>query len=401
MSRLGSGLNVLIGGLWLLHPTGSPESPPSPYYPGPGEEWARRPPAEVGMEAERVAEAVSFALSNPSSFGPDLRAALEARLTEEPYGEILGPMKPRGAPNGMILRGGYIIAEWGDTRRVDMTFSVSKSFLSMLAGLAWDRGLIALDRPLARSLDGTSAAELFASPHNRPITWRHLLTQTSEWEGTLWGKPDVADRRRGRDRSLRAPGTFWEYNDVRVNLTALALLHVWGRPLPEVLAEHLMRPMDASESWEWHGYRNSWILVNGRRVQSVSGGGHWGGGVWISTRDQARFGYLLLREGRWRERQLLSPEWVARATRPSGLKPEYGYMMWLNTEERLWPGVSERSFAALGGGTNAIWISPEEELVVVVRWIERSQLGELLRRVESAVVAPLPSGSGPDPEGTR
>src|SRR5690606_34217452 len=122
----------------------------------------------------------------------------------------------------------------------------------------------------------------------------------------LWGKPDVADRRRGADRELQAPGTFWEYNDVRVDRAALSLLRVWRRPLPEVFKEEVMDPIGASSTWEWHGYHNSYLMVDGRRVQSVSGGGHWGGGVWISTLDHARFGYLHLRRGEWNGQQILS-----------------------------------------------------------------------------------------------
>ena len=100
-----------------------------------------------------------------------------------------------------------------------------------------------------------------------------------------WDKPDWADRPpRGRTpeelkaRELREPGTRFKYNDVRVNRLSLALLRVFKRPLPEVLREHVMDPIGASPTWRWHGYENSWVLLDGQRMQSVSGGGHWGGG---------------------------------------------------------------------------------------------------------------------------
>jgi CubicO group peptidase (beta-lactamase class C family) len=192
-----------------------------------------------------------------------------------------------------------------------MTFSVAKSYLSTVAGLAFDRGMIAdLDRPVAKTVtDGG-----YASTHNAPITWRMHLNQTSEWEGNLWGKPDRADRRNGYDRTLGPPGSVWEYNDVRVNRLALSLLRVWNRPLPAVLKREIMDPIGASTTWEWHGYRTSMTQQDGRQIESVSGGGHWGGGVWASTRDHARFGYLLLRRGRWKNQQLLSDQWVTLAT---------------------------------------------------------------------------------------
>ncbi len=208
-----------------------------------------------------------------------------------------------------------------------MTFSVTKSYLSTVAALAEREGLLPdLDRRVGLDVAG----DLFDSPQNRDITWRHLLQQTTEWEGTLFGKPDTADRRRGIDRTLQRPGMFWEYNDVRVNLLALSLLHLWKKPLPRILKEEIMDPIGASDSWSWNGYDTSFVDLEGRRVQSVSGGGHWGGGLFISTRDHERFGYLFLRNGRWKGRQILLDDWVARATTPVAIQPNYGFM-WCST----------------------------------------------------------------------
>ncbi|MBI4012567.1 MAG: hypothetical protein HY359_09685 [Candidatus Rokubacteria bacterium] len=104
---------------------------------------------------------------------------------------------------------------------------------------------------------------------------------------------------KGAARALRPPGTFFEYNDVRVNRLRLSLLQVFlfRRPLPEVLRAGVMHPIGASEGWEWPGYRNSWVEIDGRRMQSVPGGEHWGGGLMIGPRDHARLGYLVLRKG--------------------------------------------------------------------------------------------------------
>jgi CubicO group peptidase (beta-lactamase class C family) len=262
---------------------------------------------------------------------------------------------------------------------------VSKSYLSTVAGLAFDRGLIKnLDEPVGRSVrDGG-----FDSPHNTTITWRMHLTQTSEWEGTLWDKPDVADRRRGRDRTLNAPGTFWEYNDVRVNRLALSLLRLFGQPLPEVLEREIMDPIGASDTWVWHGYRNAFVEIDGRRMESVSGGGHWGGGVWANTRDHARFGYLMLRRGNWNGKQLVSERWIEQATTPTPLRPVYGFMWWLNTDGQQFAAASRRSFFALGAGGNTIWIDPENDLVVVTRWLAGNRVNEFMRLVTAAVTAP-------------
>jgi CubicO group peptidase (beta-lactamase class C family) len=354
------------------------------YVPPAGTEWERRAPEQLGMDAARLQEAVAFALANESTAWPtDLRQGLLSRFGSDPYNEIVGPTKDRGGPNGMILRDGYIVAEWGNTTdQVDMTFSISKSYLATTAGLALDEGLIRSVHDPVRAY----APDSLFSGRNDAITWHNLLQQTSEWEGMLWDKPDVADRREGRDRTLHQPGTFWEYNDVRVNLTALALLHVWKRPLPEVLQERVMNPIGASPRWQWHGYHNSFATIDGERMQSVSGGGHYGGGVWISTRDHARFGLLHLRKGKWGDRQILSERWVEMATAPTEIKPTYGYMWWLNTDRKLYPSAPETSFFALGAGTNLIWIDPEHDLVAVVRWIENDQVDAFIQRVMAAVL---------------
>jgi CubicO group peptidase (beta-lactamase class C family) len=365
------------------------------YFPGPDERWERRAPERVGMDPDLLAAAVEFTTRHETPWSRDLHAVLsDNNRGEGPPGAIIGPVRPRGGVNGLVLRHGYIVAEWGETRRVDMIFSAAKSYLATLAGLALDRGLIRdLDDPVRASVDDGG----FDPPHNSKITWRHLLQQTSEWEGTLWGKPDSVDHNRtvggvrwdtpakGERRELREPGTHWEYNDVRVNRLALALLRRWERPLPEVLRQDIMDPIGASESWEWHGYENSYVTIGGRSVQSVSGGGHWGGGLWISSRDHARCGYLHLRRGRWRERQLLSERWLDTMTEPAAANPLYGCLWWLNTGRALYPSAPASSYFALGAGRNLLWIDPEHDLVAVVRWIEPDAADGFIGHVLAAV----------------
>ena len=373
------------------------------YYPGPGEDWERRAPAQVGLDARQLEEAIAFAKASEAKQPRDLEAAHYQSFAREPYGDGIGPFKPRGAPAGVILRHGYIVAEWGDPQRVDMTFSVTKSFLSTTVGLALDRGLIrSVEDRVADAMapvelvmresatNGESALMPFETPHNRKVTWDHLLRQTSDWEGTLWDKPEWADRPTGepatwRTRARLEPGSAYEYNDVRVNVLALAALNVWRRPLPQVLKELVMDPIGASQTWRWYGYENSWVLIDGVAMQSVSGGGHWGGGMFISARDQARFGYLTLRRGKWKDKQLLSEAWVRMALTPTPAQPTYGFMNWfLNTDRKLLPSAPASAFAHLGAGTNLVYVDPEHDLVIVARWIERSALDEFVRRVLGA-----------------
>ena len=352
------------------------------YYPGPGDRWEKRGADAVGMDADKLAEAVRFAQAHEVKWLRDMRAQIERDVANEPYSQLLGDAKERGGPAGVIVRYGYIVAEWGDTDRVDMSFSVAKSYLSALAGLAVDRGLIMdINDPVWKYVtDGG-----FDSAHNTAITWHMLLNQTSEWEGVLWDKPDLADRRRGYGRKLQEPGTFWEYNDVRVNRLALSLLRVWNQPLPQVLQERIMDPIGASHTWVWLGYRNSFVDINGHPAQSVSGGSHWGGGLWASARDHARFGYLFLRGGSWDGHQLLSERWIRMATQPTDIAPQYGYLWWLNSGRKTLAAATESSFFAIGSGGNVIWIDRDHDLVVVTRWLDLGQLNTFAALVLSSI----------------
>ena len=209
-----------------------------------------------------------------------------------------------------------------------------------------------------------------------------MLRQTSDWQGTLWGKPDWADRPEGKPnewakRKLSAPGTRYKYNDVRVNVLALAALYVIRRPLPEVLREEIMDPIGASSTWRWHGYENSWVDLDGRRVQSMTGGGHWGGGMFIDAHDMARFGYLFL---------LVPEKWIQMARTPGSANPQYGYANWyLNTNRKSLPAAPETAVTFRGAGSNIVYVDWQNDLVIVVRWIAGSALNEFIGKVLAAL----------------
>ncbi len=362
----------------------------SVYFPPKNGEWATTSPAEAGFDATLLQEAVDYAMNNEYSGSRDLRQAILLGFQREPFHQILGPTKKRGGPAGMILKDGKIVVQWGDTKRVDMTFSVTKSYLSTVAGLALAEGLIHdVDERVGNYVwDGS-----FDGAHNSTITWDHLLTQSSDWTGQLWGGYDWADRppREGgiddwKLRELNEPGTVFEYNDVRVNLLAYSLLQVWRKPLPMVLKERIMDPIGASTTWRWYGYENSFVNIDGINMQSVSGGGHSGGGLFINTEDHARFGLLFENRGTWDGQELFPSEWIDAATAPSDAFPGYGYMWWLNRQDgRYWEGVPEGIYYAAGFGGNYIVVDEANDLVIVTRWLEPSQMGAFAKLVYEAM----------------
>ncbi len=347
------------------------------------------------MSADTLQQAIQFAIDHESTWDRSVHGNWGVHVNDPPpWNKLLGPVHDRGPVSGTILLGGKHIAAWGEPRRADLTFSVAKTYLALLAGIAHDRGLLPdVNEPVHVRVPGIG----FDSPHNARITWAMLLQQTSEWEGSCFGVADQADRyravtfakapdgKKGDARPLQTPGSYWEYNDVRINQFSLALLNLFQRPLPEVFAEAIMKPIGASDDWRWVGYDNAWVEVAGRRVQSVPGGTHWGGGMSICSEDQALIGQMLLDEGKAGGKQVLSAEWIRMMRTPCLIAPFYGFLIWLNHERKVFPSLPESSYFAVGAGSSFTWIEPERRLVVIVRWLNPEHADGFFGRVLKAV----------------
>ncbi|MBK6008115.1 serine hydrolase [Ramlibacter ginsenosidimutans] len=311
-----------------------------------------------------------------------------------PFNRLRGPVHPRGGVSGVIRINGREVAAWGEPDRADLTYSVAKTYLALLAGVANARGLLPDPQErIAARLPGIG----FDDAHNRAITWAHMLEQTSEWQGSSFGIPDTVDHNRrvshdpkppagakGEPRALHAPGSYWEYNDVRINQLSLALLHLFGRPLPEVFEEAVLRPIGAGQGFRWEGYDDAWVEIAGRPVQSVPGGSHWGGGVSISARDQARIGQLLLDGGLHAGQPLVPAAWIGRMQQPCAIAPFYGWLTWLNRDGAMFPEASRSSWFMVGAGGNYTWIDPAHRAVVVVRWLDPAHSAGFVAHVAKA-----------------
>ena len=375
MKQLSLLLPILLSLLAFVSAAGQ-----DPYYPSAGS-WARKPPAELGMDPGRLAAAIEFARSRETT------REIDFSDQERIFGSLLGSVPTRRATtNGIVIYKGYVVAEFGETTAVDPTYSAAKSMIATVAGIAVRDGLIRLDEPVGKLIrDGG-----YDSPQNARITWKMHLQQESEWEGEMFGKKhDFVGRAAFGEgerapRDLQAPGSFYEYNDVRINRLGLSLLRLYRKSVPEIFRDEVMSLIGASNNWKWVPYHNSYVEIDGRRLPSVSGGTRWGGGVWIDSWDMARFGYLWLRGGRWGTRQILPPDFVRAALTPSAHGPDYGYLWWLNTRQQNYPGLPKTAFGARGAGSNTITILPEEDLVVVWRW-HRGNEAEFVQRVVAAI----------------
>jgi CubicO group peptidase (beta-lactamase class C family) len=372
--------------------------------------WETKSPAFFNIDTIKLNQAIEFALANETKFPKNLRLTQVMQFGKEPFSDPIGPMENRGGASGLIIYKGYIIAKWGDPNAVETVNSVTKSMVSTVVGLAVEQGLIkSIDDKVYTYLppiemvtgEGETADQNpiakasfiypFNTEHNKKITWDHLLRQTSDWEGVLWGKPDWADRPSDKSddwttRKRFEPGTVFKYNDTRVNALALAATAVWRKPLPEVFRTQVMNPIGASNTWAWTGYKNAWIVLDGKMVQSVSGGGHFGGGLFINSYDMARFGLLTLRKGNWNGKQIIPEAWIQKSTTPTTANTGYGFMNYfLNTNQKMYPSAPASAISHNGNGTNAIYVDTENDIVAVIRWIDDKSMDGFLKLMLSAL----------------
>ncbi len=322
----------------------------------------------------------------------DIDSYLAAQVDDASEREVIGPLLAASGGSGVVLYLGREVGRWGDPAVPEMAFSATKSVVSVVAGVAYDRGLLVPDQRVSEVVDLPE----FAAGGAQNITWEHLLQQTSQWEGALWGKPTSVDAqsfREGTEVHGTPPGQGWAYNDVRMNLLTYALTALLGRSLDDVLRDEVMTPLGASTSWSWHGYVNSTVDVGGTAVPVVSGGAHWGGGLFVSAADLALLGQLYLDRGHAAGRQLISAEWIHRSWTPCPVKAEYGYLWWLNDDRIPWPTAPSTGRSARGnGGRHLLWIDPARDLVLSSHWTE--DIAALLADL-SATVTPGDHGRPP------
>lgn len=314
-------------------------------------DWQLAPAAEVGLDAERLERAV------------------------EEIGALDGVRGVLIARNGRPVTERYFRGSTG--RRQHNLKSASKSILSALAGLAVEQGVLDLDQPIADVLPEAAGLD---DPRKRKITVRHLLTMTSGLESTSFGNYGswVASRNwvgAALARPIEAePGTRFSYSTGNTHLLSATLSRAAGSSTHDFAREHLFAPLGIGHS--------AWA----RDRQGVHVGGN---NLSLMPRDVLRFGQLYLNRGRWGDRQVVPWQWIDESTRPGLAAPRgrgriyggYGYLWWLR-------GPREKgAYIASGYGGQYIYVSPAENLVVVIISTEvskgrpwRSDLFGIVRR---------------------
>ena len=121
--------------------------------------------------------------------------------------------------------------------------------------------------------------------------------------------------------------------------------------------------------------------------QKEEGGGHWGGGMFINSYDMARFGYLFLRNGKWKDRTIVSEKWIEMARTPGSDNKTYGYANWyLNTDRKPLPAAPATAVRFVGNGSNIIYIDWDNDIVAVFRWIKSEEaLNDVIAKMMSSM----------------
>ena len=236
------------------------------------------------------------------------------------------------------------------------SFSVAKSFVSALVGIAIAEGRISsVDDPVTTYLPELRERD----PRFEQVTIRHLLTMASglryEEEGLPWNADDTKTYYATDLRHLAlegssiegAPGQYFEYNNYHPLLLGLVLERTTGSSVAQYLQEKLWKPlgMESDGSWsldsEASGFEKMESGINGRAI------------------DFAKFGSLYLSGGTWRGQQVVSRGWIEESTRAHVVTPSgsgYGYFWWVGKDGH---------YAARGNHGQFIFVAPERGLVIV------------------------------------
>jgi CubicO group peptidase (beta-lactamase class C family) len=278
--------------------------------------------------------------------------------------EKLDALKELVGGRGCVVRQGYMVFSWGDQSKSSDVASAFKPILSTLLLFAVQEGRL-------KSVDDRAAEfeprlKTLNQGKNAAITWRHLASQTSGYGLT------------------EAPGAAYSYNDFALTLYYdLLTQQVFRTNGTEVLRTRLADPLQFEDAYTFNAFRRP--DRDGRLA--------------LSVRDFARFGLLYLRNGRWREKELVRSEllWMAinspipaATPRTSGREADmlpgqhsiggtrnitpvgpgyYSFNWWLNRTnqagQRLFVDAPPDTYVASGhGGKRALWIFPSLDLIV-------------------------------------
>jgi CubicO group peptidase (beta-lactamase class C family) len=264
----------------------------------------------------------------------------------------------------LVSVGGRSLFEYGDTARLSYLASVRKSVLAILYGKYVENGTIPLRRTLA-DLQFTDVGGLL--PAELRATIEDVITARSGVYHPASNAGDDTDS--APPRGSQRPGTYQLYNNWDFNAAGAIFEQLTGRQIYDVVETDLARPIGMQD------FDRARQQKSGDPARSQ----HLAYHMWFSARDMARIGLLMLRQGEWAGKRLVSREWTARISSlvtpmnemnpprhralGSGLRWGYGYMWWVWDAPNS-PGPFKGAYTGMGAGGQFITVLPELDMVV-------------------------------------
>jgi CubicO group peptidase (beta-lactamase class C family) len=263
----------------------------------------------------------------------------------------------------MIIQHGRIVAQWGDVAAKTELFSVRKSLLSALIGIAVDRRKIDTRATLASLGIDDNAPSLTADEKTATVA-DLLKARSGVYHPTLYETPEMARQRPAR--GSHPPGTFWYYNNWDFNTLGFIYERATGQEIFTAFKQQIADPIGMLD------YKPS----DGRYVRGPESD-HPAYPIRMSAQDLARFALLYLHEGRWKDRQIVPADWVRQSTQSysqalaeRGPGMGYGYLWWIGFPSDIGaPTVRmpPNSYFALGNEGQYAVVIPAYDLVIIHR----------------------------------
>jgi CubicO group peptidase (beta-lactamase class C family) len=263
----------------------------------------------------------------------------------------------------VIIQSGKILLEYGDTKETSYLASCRKSILSMLYGPFVEKGKIDLSTTIEQ-LHVDDIGGLL--PIEKKATIKDLLTARSGVYHAASNEGDasaMAPKRGGVE-----PGSFWLYNNWDFNVAGYILEQQTGKNIYQLIDSILARPLQMQD----------WNINEQRKTGDTARSKYLAYHMWFSTRDMARIGYLMLRNGRWKNEQIIPAKWVKTTTsvvttykkaveeKTAYFHFGYGYLWWI-WDEPYNKGVYRGAYSATGAYGQFITVLPELDLVVAFK----------------------------------
>ncbi len=250
----------------------------------------------------------------------------------------------------MVVEHGRVIYEYGDVKKLSYIASVRKSVLSMLYGPYVADGKIRLDATL-KDLGMSDVGGLL------PIEERAKVIDLITARSGVYHPVEEIDDPMAPKRGSKEPGTYWFYNAWDFNVADAIFEQMTGKDVYDALRDDLAIPIGMQDFKRKVQYQ----LVLPRSQYPFK---H----MVLSTRDMARLGLLMLRQGQWRGRQIIPAEWVSRSTRVRTPATEmqdsdlgYGYLWWVWEDAS---GPYHGAYTATGSFGQFITVLPALDMVV-------------------------------------